>query len=223
MSILELPENDRPREKLLGKGAASLTDAELLAIFVRTGLPGKSALKIAYELLEQYGSLRRLLQLPAQEFVQLPGLGPAKYVQLQAVLELNKRYLFEEIFDNLQLKNPKALDAFLLAKLADREQEVFAALFFTAKCQLIAYEELFCGSITGAVIYPRELVKRALFHNAAGLVIAHNHPSGDPEPSEADWQLTKNLRQMLEFLDIRLLQHVVVGRYTCHYLLDHFV
>lgn len=219
MSIKHWPKGDQPREKLINKGPAALTDAELLAIFLRTGISGKSALAIARDVLNQYGSIRRLLQLPLDSFCKLPGMGMAKYAQLQAALELSRRYLLDEAVSAGDFKQLRALEDFLLIKLGCRSQEVFAVLFFTAKCQFIAYDELFFGSITGAAVYPREVVKKALAYNAAAIVIAHNHPSGDPTPSQADWQLTRHLERALELLEIKLLQHVVVGHTTCQCLI----
>jgi DNA repair protein RadC len=211
MPITDWPENERPREKLLLNGAAALSDAELLAIFLRTGIPGKTAVDLARELLSQYGSLRALLEADKQHFCQSPGLGAAKFVHLQAVLEMARRHLYETIKKGDVLSNPHDTQAFLTARLRDYDHEVFAALLLDNRHRVVVFEELFHGTIDGASVHPREVVKRALQHNAAAVIFAHNHPSGVAEPSRADELLTKRLKDALALVDIRVLDHMVIG------------
>ena len=211
MPITDWPVSERPREKLLGQGAPALSDAELLAIFLRTGLPGCSAVDLARQLLTRFGSLRALLQADLRQFSAHPGLGPAKYAQLQAVLEMGRRHLFEDLKRGDALTSPGAVRAFLRSQLAALPHEVFACLFLDNQHRVIAFEELFRGTIDSASVYPREVLKRALAHNAAALILTHNHPSGVAEPSQADLQLTRRLRESLALLDIRVLDHLVIG------------
>lgn len=211
MAIRDWPADERPREKLLARGAASLSDAELLAIFLRTGTAGKSAIDLARELVAEFGSLRALLQADLDRFTASKGLGPAKYAQLQAVLELSRRHLAEELQRGEALCDPLAAERFLRARLRDLEHEVFAALFLDAQHRVLAFEVLASGTLDGAAVYPREVVKAALRHRAAALILAHNHPSGVPEPSAADRALTERLRQALATVDVRVLDHLVIG------------
>ncbi|MDH2432575.1 hypothetical protein WH50_14150 [Pokkaliibacter plantistimulans] len=211
MSIRDWPAEQRPREKLLNKGAASLTDAELLAIFLRTGVAGQSAVEMAQQLLQRFGSLRALLQADLQEFCQAHGLGSAKYAQLQAVLEMGRRHLTEELRREQSFTSPDAVKNYLLAHLRDQQREVFACLYLDSQHRLIHYEPLFLGSIDSASVHPREVVKAALRHNAAALIVAHNHPSGIAEPSRADELITQRLKEALALVEIRLLDHFVVG------------
>jgi DNA repair protein RadC len=211
MSISDWPSSERPREKLLQRGAASLSDAELLAIFLRTGVPGKTAVDLARELLQEYGGLRQLLSAEQRHFCRSRGLGLAKYAQLQAVLEMGRRYLHENLCRNEALTNPADSRRFLQAKLRHYPHEVFSCLFLDNRHRIIVFEELFRGTIDGASVHPREVVKRALQHNAAALILAHNHPSGVSEPSDADRRITQRLREALALVDIRLLDHFVIG------------
>lgn len=211
MSIRDWPEGERPREKLLERGAASLSDAELLAIFLRTGVAGRSAVDLARDLLERFGDLRTLLRADMGSFCEAHGLGRATYVQLQAVMEMAKRHLLQQLQRGDPLESPAATRAFLCSRLRDYHHEVFACLFLDNRHRVIAFEELFRGTIDGASVPPREVVKRALQLNAAAVIFAHNHPSGVAEPSEADKRLTERLRDALGLLDIRVLDHFVVG------------
>ena len=211
MPITDWPELERPREKLLHLGSASLSDAELLAIFLRTGIPGKTAVDMARELLTEFSGLRGLLTSTLEQFSAQPGLGPAKYAQLQAVLEMGKRHLHESLNRGDALTDPASTRQYLQARLRDYPYEVFACLFLDNRHRVIRFEELFRGTINGASVHPREVVKQALEYNAAALIFAHNHPSGVAEPSEADRQLTHRLQAALGLVDIRVLDHIVVG------------
>ncbi|GAB1233358.1 DNA repair protein RadC [Ferrigenium sp. UT5] len=211
MSIVDWPKGERPREKLLQRGAQALSDAELLAIFLRIGVTGKSAVDLARELLERFGDLTRLFAADEKSFCAVRGMGPAKYVQLQAVLEMARRALREEMKVGDALNSPRAVREYLHLLLQGRRQEVFVALFLDAQHRVIAAEELFQGTLTQTSVYPREVVKRALAHNAAALILAHNHPSGVAEPSDADRLLTDALKQALALVDVRVLDHFVVA------------
>lgn len=211
MSIREWPQSERPREKLLKQGAQVLSDAELLAIFLRTGVAGKSAIRLARELLASAGGLRGLLSQTCNQVCQNKGVGEAKFVQFQAALELGKRYLFEQIDKQDALTSPTASRNYLRYCLRDKPYEVFYALFLDSKHQVIHHQELFRGSINSATVPVREVVKEALKYNAAALIVAHNHPSGIAEPSQSDNQLTESLEQALSLVDVRLLDHFIVG------------
>ncbi|MDH5444292.1 MAG: DNA repair protein RadC [Gammaproteobacteria bacterium] len=211
MPITDWPLAERPREKLLAQGAAALSDAELLAIFLRTGVRGKTAVDLARDLLSEFGGLRQMLNAGQKAFCKHTGLGPAKYTLLQAVLEMGRRHLYETLQRGDSLTNPTATRDYLSARLRDIPHEVFACLFLDNRHRVICFEELFRGTINGASVHPREVVKKALHHNAAALILAHNHPSGIAEPSESDRQLTKKLQQALGLVDIRVLDHVVIG------------
>ncbi len=211
MPISSWPKAERPREKLLSRGPTALSDAELLAIFLRTGVSGKTAVDLARDLLSRFGSLRALLVASQQTFCEAPGLGAAKYSQLQAVLEMNRRYLGEKLERGQALTSPEDTRAFLTAHLRDRPQEIFCCLFLDTRHRVLAFEELFRGTLDGAAVYPREVVKQALAHNAAAVILAHNHPSGVAEPSRADEVLTQRLKDALALVDIRVLDHLVVG------------
>jgi len=210
-SIRDWPANERPREKLLSAGPATLSDAELLAIFLRTGIPGKTAVDLARELLQAWGGLRPLLDAGQAEFCGHHGLGSAKYAQLQAVLEMARRHLQEQLHREDVLENPDATRRYLTSRLRHLGHEVFACLFLDNRHRVIAFEELFRGTIDGASVHPREVVKRTLHHNAAALILAHNHPSGVAEPSRADIGLTRRLTDALALIDARVLDHVVIG------------
>ena len=215
MSISDWPAGERPREKLLERGAAALSDAELLAIFLRTGVIGKSAVDLARELLVRFGSLTRLFAATELEFCAIHGMGQAKYVQLQAVLEMARRALKEEMHEGDSLTSPRAVRDYLQLLLRGRQQEVFMVIFLDAQHRVIASEELFQGTLTQTSVYPREVVKRALVHNAAATILAHNHPSGVAEPSQSDRLLTDALRQALSLVDVRVLDHFIVAGTSC--------
>lgn len=211
MSIRDWPAAERPREKLLEQGAASLTDAELLAIFLRTGVTGKSAVDLARHLLGEFGSLRTLLEADLAGFSQHLGLGPAKYAQLQAVLEMSRRHLAERLRRDSALESPRAVRDYLKAQLRHEPHEVFGCLFMDAKHRVLAFEVLFRGSIDSASVYPRQVVKRSLANNAAAVILTHNHPSGVSEPSQADRMLTQRLKDALALVEVRVLDHFIVG------------
>jgi len=215
MAITDWPEDERPREKLLQKGAAALSDAELLAIFLRTGVVGKSAVDLARDLLTRYTSLTRLFAAEEQEFCEMHGMGQAKFVQLQAVLEMSRRALKEELQRGDALSSPNAVRDYLQLLLGGRQQEVFLVLFLDTQHRVIASEEMFHGTLSQTSVYPREVVKRALAHNAAAVILAHNHPSGVAEPSQADQHLTDVLKQALGLVDVRVLDHFIVAGAGC--------
>jgi len=211
MAITDWPAAERPREKLLQLGAASLSDAELLAIFLRTGVRGKSAVDLARELLLRCGSLSALFALKRAELEGLRGLGDAKFSQLQAVLEMARRALAETLRSGDALGSPAAVRDFLRLTLATREHEVFLAVLLDAQNRVLVCEELFRGTLTQTSVYPREVVKCALKRNAAAVIFAHNHPSGVAEPSHADQVLTQSLKQALALVDIKVLDHFIVA------------
>lgn len=215
MAITDWPEGDRPREKLLQRGAAALSDAELLAIFLRTGVKGKSAVDLAREMLTQFGSLTKLIAVSQKEFCQIHGMGQAKYVQLQATVEMARRALQEEMRSGDALNSPGAVRDYLRLLLGGRTQEVFMVIFLDAQHRALASEELFQGTLTQTSVYPREVVKRALHHNAAAVILAHNHPSGVAEPSQSDRLLTDALKQALALVDVRVLDHFIVAGTAC--------
>lgn len=215
MAINEWPECERPRERLLLLGAQSLSDAELLAIFLRTGVKGKSAVDLARELLQQFGSLRALLTADQECFCQSLGLGTAKFAQLQAVLEMSRRHLAETLRHTDALTSPELTRQYLQAQLRDRHYEVFACLLLDSQHRVLKYQELFFGTLDGAAVYPREVVKLALAHHASALILVHNHPSGVAEPSQADRQITQRLQQALALVDVRVLDHLIVGDGYC--------
>lgn len=214
MAIKHWPENERPRERLLAQGAASLSDAELLAIFLRVGIKGASAVDLGRKLIAHFGSLSRLFSASAAEFSTIPGMGSAKYTQLQAVLEMARRALREELAVGNTLAAPRAVRDFLRLTLSSLPHEVFMVLLLDAQNRLIAAVELFRGTLTQTSVHPREVVKLALAHNAAGAILAHNHPSGVAEPSRADEALTQALRQALALVDVKLLDHFIVAGQT---------
>lgn len=211
MAINDWPALERPREKLLHKGPQSLSDAELLAIFLRTGVSGKSAVDLARELLQRFAGLGGLFSASRADFCAIGGLGLAKYAQLQAVLEMAQRALHEEIKQRDALNSPQAVRDYLRLNLHGRPHEVFVVLFLDAQNRVVATEELFRGTLTQTSVYPREVVKRALYHNAAATIFAHNHPSGVAEASHADQLLTQSLKQALALIDIKVLDHFIVA------------
>ena len=211
MAICDWPAEERPREKLLLRGAAALSDAELLAIFLRTGVTGKSAIDLARELLSHFDGLRPLLEADHAAFCEAKGLGTAKFVQLQACLELSRRHLLTTLQRGEALTSPDHTRRYLSAQLRDRRQEVFACLFLDNRHRVLEFEELFYGTVDGASVHPREVVRRCIAHNAAAVILAHNHPSGVAEPSRSDEQITHRLQQALELVDVRVLDHMIIG------------
>jgi DNA repair protein RadC len=211
MAIRDWPSDERPREKLLEKGATALSDAELLAILLRTGTPGHSALDLARDVLKSFHSLRKLIAADRRRFCAEPGLGPARFAEMQAAIEISRRQLSDPLKAGPSLSSPRATRDFLVAKLRDLEHEVFCCLYLDKRHRLIHFEELFRGTIDGASVHPREIVKLALQRNAAAIIIAHNHPSGIAEPSQADELITQRVKEALGLVDIRLLDHIVVG------------
>lgn len=211
MSITQWPEDERPRERLLKQGAAALSDAELVAIFLRVGVKGKSAVDLARDLVAKFGSLNGLFSASEKDLCAVHGMGQAKFVQLQAVLEMAKRALVEDIKLTDALASPKAVRDYLKLTLARLPHEVFVAVFLTSQNRVIEVEEIFRGTLTQTSVYPREIVKLALAHNAASVIFAHNHPSGEPSPSQADRALTKTLAEALALIDVRVLDHFIVA------------
>ena len=211
MPINKMPVESMPREKLLSRGPDSLSDAELLAIFLRTGTQGMNVLELSDKLIKDFGSLRQLFSATETEFCVHKGMGKAKYVQLQAVLEMTQRYLAETLSRGDALTSPSQTKLYLSSVLRDRQREAFYILFLDNQNRVIKGEVMFEGTIDAASVYPREVVKRALHHNAAALILAHNHPSGVAEPSQADRRITRRLTDALALVDIRILDHFVVG------------
>lgn len=206
-----LPKESMPREKMLSHGVQSLSDAELLAIFLRTGTQGMNVLNLADHLLQEFGSLRKLFSAELDQFCAHKGLGVAKYVQLHAALEMTQRYLAETLQRNDALTSPEQTKLYLSGLLRDKQREEFMVLFLDNQHRVICTECLFQGTIDAASVYPREVVKRALEHNAAALILAHNHPSGIAEPSQSDRRITRRITDALALVDIRILDHFVVG------------
>jgi DNA repair protein RadC len=211
MTIRDWPSAERPREKLLQQGAMSLSDGELLAIFLRTGVKGKSAVDLARDLLLRFGSLRELINATQSEFCEANGLGTAKYVQLQAVMEISRRTAAQRLQRDSVLDSPQAVRSYLQRQLCNRSREVFGCLMLDSQHRVISFDELFFGTIDSASVHPREVVKQALKRNAAAVILAHNHPSGVAEPSHADCSITQRLKDALQLVDIRLLDHMVIG------------
>ena len=211
MAIRDWPNDERPREKLLDKGAGALSDAELPAILLRTGTRGRSALDLARDALKSFASLRKLIAADRQRFCAERGLGLVRYVELQAAVEIARRQLSETLRTGPSLASPRATRDFLSSQLRDLEHEVFCCLYLDKRHRLIQYQELFRGTIDGASVHPREIVKLALQRNAAAVIIAHNHPSGVAEPSQADELITQRVKDALGLVDIRLLDHIIIG------------
>lgn len=211
MAIKDWPAQERPREKLLQLGPSALSDAELLAIFLRTGIPGCSAVDLSRRLLTQFGSLRAIIEADRPTFCKTHGLGDAKFALLQAVVEMARRHLAEHLQRNTALNSVTAVRDYLTAQLRHQPHEIFAALFLDNQHRLIRYEALFNGTIDGASVWPREVVKKVLACNAAAVIFAHNHPSGVAEPSRADRDITRRLVEALALVDVRVLDHLIVG------------
>ena len=209
--ITEWPKFEQPREKLRLHGAKALTDAELLAIFLRVGVKGKSAVSLAKDLLQQFGNLPRLMTCKPDEFIQAHGMGLSKWSQIQAAYELVRRSLEEQLGQESVFSSPSRVKEFLQAKIGALPHEVFLCLYLDSRLHLIECQELFRGSITQTAVYPREILKEALARNASALIVAHNHPSGNPLPSQADQELTKILLKALQLVDIALLDHCIVS------------
>jgi len=214
MPLKDLPPDARPREKLLARGPGALSDAELLALLLRTGLAGKGVLQLAQELLDArtgFGGMAGLLHATADDLQRIKGLGPAKRAELVAVLELARRALAEQLRERAALDTPGAVKDYLQLHLAHKKHESFAVLFLDNQHKLLALEELFRGTLAQTSVYPREVVLRALHHHAAAVVLAHNHPSGTVQPSRADEALTQALKAALALVDVRVLDHVIVA------------
>jgi len=211
MQIKDLPDEQRPREKLISCGSEQLTDAELLAIFLRTGIQGTNVVDLAQHLLAHFGGLRMLISAPIEEFCQQKGLGSAKYAQLQAVIEMSRRYFAEQAMLEDALRSPQAVRDFLLSKLKDEENEQFVVLYLDSQHRVVKYEPLFWGTIDSAVIYPRVVMKKVMEARASAVIFAHNHPSGYADPSQADIAITDKLKKALALIDVRVVDHVIVG------------
>lgn len=220
MSIRDWPPEERPREKLMRLGPQALSEAELIAILLRTGVRGRSALDLARDLLVEFGSLRAMLTTDCATLCRLPGLGPARYTALQAALELARRHYQELMRVGPALSNPRATRDFLRMRLRDLPHEVFCCVYLDNRHRVIGFEELFRGTIDGASVHPREVVKQALARNSAAVILAHNHPSGVCEPSQADELITRRLKEALALVDIRLLDHLIVGDDRCESLAE---
>lgn len=215
MSIRDWPEHERPREKLLAHGAGAMSEAELLAILIRTGTRGASAVDVARSLLVEFGSLRNLLTADRERLFSARGLGAARYVSLQAALELARRHYQELMMTGSALANPRATREFVRMRLRDLPYEVFCCVYLDNRHRVIGFEELFRGTIDGASVHPREVLRHALARNAAAIILVHNHPSGLAEPSQADELITRRLKEALSLVDIRVLDHLVVGDAVC--------
>ena len=220
LGIKDWPASDRPREKLLRKGPEALSDAELVALFVRSGTRGRTAVDLARVAIVASGGLRGLLDLPWEDFCRLPGFGPARYVELQACLEIGRRHLATQLDRGEPLNSPDDTSRFLMAKLRHYPFEVFSCLFLDNRHRVIEFEELFRGTIDGTSVHPREVVRRALNHNAAAVIFAHNHPSGVAEPSHADRVITDRLISALAMVEVTVIDHVVVGDGECVSFVD---
>jgi len=212
MSLKDLPADQRPREKLLARGPAALADTELLALLLRTGLPGHDVFSLSQQVLERFGGFAGLLQVSAEELGRIKGLGPAKRAELVAVMEMARRALAQQIREAPVFDSPQKVKDYVALQLGGRTQEVFAVLFLDGQHRLLQLEEMFHGSLTQTSVYPREVVRRALAVNAGAVILTHNHPSGVAEPSRADEYLTQTLKSALALVDVRVLDHLVVGQ-----------
>jgi DNA repair protein RadC len=220
LTIREWPEAERPREKLLKRGAHALSDAELLALLLGSGIPGCSALAMARSLLKEFGCLRDLLGARLARW-RRKGIGKARYAAVQAAVELAKRHLHEEMRIGSPLKTPQATHRYLQAQLRDRPYEVFCCIYLDNHHRLIAFEELFRGTVDCAQVHPREVLRQALLHNASAVIVAHNHPSGVLEPSPADDFITRRLKDLLALMDVRIVDHIIVGDSRCYSFAEH--
>ncbi len=221
MSITHWPVSERPRERLLRFGANSLSDAELLAIFLRVGVKGQSAVDLARLLIGHFGGLNRLFAARREDFASIPGMGDAKFAQLQAVFEMTRRALKERLQESTSLTSPQEVKDYLTLSLGGLGHEVFVVLFLDARNRLLAAEEMFRGTLTQTSVYPREVAKRALTYNAAAAILAHNHPSGNPEPSQADRMLTRTLKEALALVDVQVLDHIIIAGRQTRSLAEH--
>jgi DNA repair protein RadC len=221
MTIRDWPDAERPREKLLAHGAQLLSDAELLAVLLGAGTRGRSAVELARTLIGQFGTLRNLLTADARRSLAQSGIGPARYAILQAAVELARRHFREALRLGPALAEPEATRNFLVAQLRDRPYEVFCCLYLDSRNRLIAFEELFRGTIDRAGVHPREVLRQVLLHNAAAVMFAHNHPSGILEPSQADELITRRLKEALALMDVRVLDHFIIGDGVCYSFSEH--
>jgi DNA repair protein RadC len=221
MTIRHWPQRERPREKLLERGAHALSDAELLAVLLGAGVRGQSAVELARTLISEFGSLRVLLNAEQARLTRQRGIGAARYAVLKAALELARRHFREALRLGPALAAPEATRAFLLAQLRDRPYEVFCCLYLDNRHRLIVFEELFRGTIDRAGVHPREVLRQTLSHNAAAVIFAHNHPSGVLEPSQADELITRRLKEALALIDVRVLDHFIIGEGTCFSFAEH--
>jgi DNA repair protein RadC len=215
MAIRNWPAGERPRERLLDIGPHALSDAELLAVIVGSGTPGHTAVDVGRDLLTRFGSLRGFLSADRHTCLDQLGIGPVRYAMLQAALELARRHQLAELKNGPVLPSLEATRAFFLAQLRDRPYEVFCCIYLDSRFHLLAFEELFRGTIDYARVHPREVARQAIAHNSAAIIVAHNHPSGAPDPSNADKIATRELRDALSLFDIKLLDHLIVGDGTC--------
>jgi DNA repair protein RadC len=219
--ICNWPQSERPREKLLERGPQALSDGELLALLVGSGTKGCSAVDIARSLIEEFGSLRDLVTADQQRMEERRGIGPARYAMFKAALEISRRVMAESLRDTAILATPEDTRQFLLTQLRDRPHEVFCCIFLDNRHRMLGFEEIFRGTIDGANVYSREIVRQALLYNAVSILVAHNHPSGSAQPSAADERVTRRLREALSLIEVRLLDHFVVGEATCYSFSEH--
>lgn len=221
MAIIDWPEEQRPRERLIKNGAHVLSNPELLAIFLRTGVKGKNAIELGRDLLAHFGSLNQMFASTVSGFSSLHGLGPAKFAQLQAAFELSRRALGESLQEGIKLTSPQDVKHFLHLELGKLPSEVFVTLFLDTGHRLICHEQLFSGTLRQANVYPREVVRAALNHNAAAVIFAHNHPTGIAQPSNADLELTNNLQTALALVDVTVLDHFIVSKNSIYSFAEH--
>ncbi len=219
--LKDWPTEERPREKLLSLGAQSLSDAELLAIFLRTGVKGCNVVELARQLLSNFGSIAGIYSANQRAFCQQHGIGLAKYVQLQACLEMSKRYLSEELQRCSPLTSSQATKDYLVAELRHETREVFAVLFLDNQHQVLHFERLFFGTLDAAAVYPRVVMEKAIEHHAAAVILSHNHPSGAAEASFADQEITQRLTNALNLIDIRVLDHMIIAGHQCYSFAEH--
>ena len=221
MAITDWPEGERPREKLLKLGSESLSDAELLAIFLRTGIQGKTAVDLARDLINQFGGLRHILESDFDRFCSHKGLGTAKFTQLQAVIEMGRRHLLENLSGRDLLQSPIDTIKYLTTRLRTQSKEVFSCLFLDNKNQVIKYKIISEGTINSSTVYPRTIMIEAFNQNAAGIILAHNHPSGDASPSQEDIALTQKLKSLMAHVDINVLDHIIIGEGKAYSFAQH--